>query len=102
MRRDPSNADSETYELKIALFENGQPEGILALMKNFKSEIDRTGNTSAAGKINYIRTLLYGEALQEFDKVLSQNTGTITARLKFTHVGFLGVFILTPFPNRSA
>ena len=63
MRQYPSDADSETYKLKIVLFENRQPEEFLALMKNFKSAIDRTGNTSAAGKINYIRTLLCGESI---------------------------------------
>ena len=57
---DPSDDDSETYKLKIAMFENGQPEEFLALMKNFKRAIDGIGTTSEAGKINYIRTLLTG------------------------------------------
>ena len=61
-------------------------------MNNFKSAIDRTGNTLAAGKINYIRTILCGESLREFDKLASQNTGTNNQHLKFTHEGLLGVF----------
>ena len=60
MRQNLSNNNSETYELKIVTFEHDQPEEFLALMKNFKGEVDRTGTTKEAGKINYIRTLLCG------------------------------------------
>ena len=49
----PSYAESETYELKIAAFEHGQPEEVLALMKNLGTAVDRTGTASAAGNINY-------------------------------------------------
>ena len=58
------DADLEMYELKIETFEHGQPEEFLALMKNFKTAIDGTGNKSAAVKINYLCNLLHGEALQ--------------------------------------
>ena len=60
MCRNLSESDSETYKLNIVMFEHGQPEEFLALMNNFKTAIDGTGATSAAGKINYIRTLLCG------------------------------------------
>ena len=36
MRRNPASDVSETYELKIAMFNNDQPEEFLGLMKNFK------------------------------------------------------------------
>ena len=58
MCQDPSDADSETYKLKIVMFENGQPKEFLALVNNFKTVV----------KINYLRTLLRGEALREFEK----------------------------------
>ena len=51
MRQNPSDSDPETYKLKIATFENGQPDEFLLLMKNFKTAIYGTGTTSAAGKI---------------------------------------------------
>ena len=63
MRQSPSNADPETYKLKITTFENGKPEESLAVMKNFTTAIDRTGTMFAGTKIYYIRTLLRGEAL---------------------------------------
>ena len=52
MRWYPFDDESETYKHKIAMFENGQPEKFRALMKNFKTAIDGTGTTSAAGKKN--------------------------------------------------
>ena len=58
MCQDLSDADSETYKLKIVMFENSQPKEFLALVNNFKTVV----------KINYLRTLLRGEALREFEK----------------------------------
>ena len=60
--------------MKIVIFEHGQLEEFLQLMKNFKRAVDRTGTTVTAGKINYLRTLLRGEALRKFDALASQNT----------------------------
>ena len=67
MRQNPSDVASETYKLKIATFEHGQPEEFLEIVNNFKRTIDGTGTTMAAGKINYLRTLLRGESLRELD-----------------------------------
>ena len=36
-----------------------------------------------AGRINYLRTILRGEALREFDKLAIQNAGKACAILKF-------------------
>ena len=40
MHRDPEPAVLQTYELKIATYENDKPEKFLVLMKNFKTKID--------------------------------------------------------------
>ena len=71
MRWNPLDAASETYELKIVTFKNGQPEELLRLMKKSKRAIDGTGTKTAAGKTNHLRTMLHWEALQEFDKLAS-------------------------------
>ena len=92
MRQNSSNADSETYELKIITFEHRQPEELLQLMKNFKRVVDNTGTTTAEGKINYIRNLFCGELLREFDKLSNQNSGTKILHLKFIREGLLGYF----------
>ena len=72
-------------------------------MKNFKRVVDKTGTTAAAGKTNYLRILILGEALQEFDELASQNAGTNSIHLKFIQEGILSYFFqLMPFPKRSA
>ena len=60
------------------------------MMKNFKTAIDRTGTTTVTRTIKYIRTLISGEALREFDELASQVTGTKKALLNSTKEGFLG------------
>ena len=74
------------------IFEHGQLEEFLALVKNFNTAINGTGTTSAAGKINDISTILCGEQHREFDKLASQNNGTINAHLNFILEGLLGFF----------
>ena len=58
--RNPSDADSETYELNSIAFEHGQPEEFLQLVKNFKRSVERTGTKTTAGKMNYLCTTLRG------------------------------------------
>ena len=64
MRRYRASAASETYKLKVQTIENGEPEEFLQMMKDFKTNIDGTGTTSAPGKIEFRRTMLCGEALR--------------------------------------
>ena len=64
------------------VFQNRQPEELLGLLKNLKKAIDRTGTTTVAGQVNYVRTMLRGGALQEFNDLASQNSGTMNANLK--------------------
>ena len=63
-------------------------------MNNFNTTIDRTRTTLAAGKIDYVRTIWCGEALQDIDELASQNTGTKDAHLKFIHEGLLENFTI--------
>ena len=92
MRQNSSDAALETYELNIVTFEHGQPEEFLQLMKNFKREVERTGTTTAVGKINHLHTLLRGEELKEFNKLASHNSGMNVAHLKFFQKGLLVYF----------
>ena len=45
---------------------------------------------SVKGQTNNLHTLLHGEALREFDKLASQNSGRTSARLKFIQEGLFG------------
>ena len=70
-------------------------------MKNFNRVVERTGTTTAAGNINYLRALLCGEELREFDKLASQNAGTNNTHLKFIQEGLLGVFIINALSKQK-
>ena len=48
------------------MFDDGQPEEFLLLCKNFKVATDEKGTTTPSVCINYLRTMLRGQALREF------------------------------------
>ena len=52
MRRYPTSATSNTYNLKAQTFENGKPEEFLQMTKDSKTAVDGTGTTSVTGKKN--------------------------------------------------
>ena len=58
--RNTSQATSETNKVNRYTFNNGQPEELLALLKNWKIATDVTGTTLSSGQIKYLRTLLRG------------------------------------------
>ena len=62
MQQSSTSYALETYALKMDTFENGQPHDFLKLLKNFTTAINKNGTTNVAGQINYIRTMLCGEA----------------------------------------
>ena len=64
MRQDPESATSETYKLKVPTFKNSKPEEFLQMMKDFKTATYGTGTTFASGKINFLLSMLRGEALR--------------------------------------
>ena len=52
------------------------------MMKDFKTGIDGTGTTSAPGKNQFLRIMLRGESLREFDVIASQIGSTANGHLK--------------------
>ena len=61
------SADSKTYNINMATFDNDQQKEFLALLNNFNITIDVTVTTSGTGWVNYLHTMLRGEAKREFD-----------------------------------
>ena len=82
VRRNPVSAASENYKLKMATFDNGQPEKFLVLTRNSNIEINGTGTIPVAGQINYLHMMLPGDYLWEFDKLASHNNLTMNSHLK--------------------
>ena len=86
--RNPSQAALETYKINISTFNDGQPEELLALLRNCNIAIDGTGTTTASGRINYLSTMLRGTNLREFDELAL--SGNLTANhLKHIKEGLL-------------
>ena len=82
MRQNPVLATSKIYELKFPTFKNGKPEYFLQMMKDFKTATDGTGTMSATVKTNFLRTMLRGEALREFNALAYQVGSTTKDHLK--------------------
>ena len=81
MRRNPSQDTSETYNMNMFTFNDGQPEELLALLRKSKIAIDGTGTTTPTGRIKYLPTMLRGKSIMEFDK-LSLQGNTANNHLK--------------------
>ena len=66
LRRDPTSEKLYLYQLKMALFDNGDPEEFLLFILNFNMTIEVQGTLKSGAKIQYILTMLHGEVLRQF------------------------------------
>lgn len=96
-RSDPTDADSEQYELSIRYFRTGKPEEFLLLMKDFQKIIVGQNLTTGPAKYAMMRRILDGDALAAFNQAAqalgnetNEHFGQCVERLT-SHV----------FPNRS-
>ena len=72
-------------------------------MQKFKIAIDGTGTMTMPVRINYLRKILRGGDLREFNELVIQNNGTTNTHLNITKEGLLGYLpILTTYTSRSA
>ena len=85
---------SETYNVNMKTFDDGQPEELISLLRNFKIAIDGTGTTNPSGWINYLHTMLRGQTLKEFEELHSQYCGATNNHLKLIQEGLLEYFFL--------
>ena len=67
LRRDPTSSTSNFYEFKISLFENGDPEKFLLFVRYFNMTLTASGTLESGARIQYICTLVRGEALRHFE-----------------------------------
>ena len=67
LRRYPESDQSDLYELKMALFNNGDPEEFFLIVCNFNMNLDEKGRLETTVKVQYLRTLVHGEVLRQFD-----------------------------------
>ena len=57
---------SDLYEFKIDLFDKGDLEELLLLVRNFNMTLAASGTLETGAKVQYICTLVRGEALRQF------------------------------------
>ena len=58
--RDPISQKLDLHELKMALFDNGEPEEFLLFIRNLNMTLEASGMLVAIAKIQHLRTLLRG------------------------------------------
>ena len=78
MRRDPTSSTSELYDFRMSLFEHGDTEEFLLFVPNFQMTLEATGTLETEANVQYLRTLVHGEALHQFDllSIDVENTDT--------------------------
>ena len=92
MRQYMASDTSDTYNLKVRTFKNGKLEEFLQMIKDFKTGIDGTGNTSTTVKIQFLRKMLRGEGLRGFDVIAVQVGITNNTHLKQIKEDLLSYF----------
>ena len=65
--RYPTSYLSDLYNFKMAFFYNGDREEFLLFVQNFNMNLATSGTLPMSEKIQYICTIVRGEALCQFD-----------------------------------
>ena len=92
LRRDPTSSTSEIYEFKMYLFENGDPEEFLLFVRNSNMTLAASERMEAGAKYKYLRTLVRGEALRQFDSLSAVVESTETLNVDYIIMGLSQYF----------
>ena len=87
LRRDTTSERSGLYEFKMALFDNENPEYFLLFVGNFNMNLEASGIIYTSLKAQYIRTLVHGEELCQFDTMSSDIESTTPLIVKLIIFG---------------
>ena len=80
LRRDPTSSMLKIYEFRMYLFDNGDPEEFLFLISYFNMTLTESGMLKMGANIQYLFTLVHGDALHQFDLLSDdvESTETLT------------------------
>ena len=78
----------------MALFDNGDPEEFLLFIHNFNMTLAASGMLESVSKIQYLRTLLHGETLHQFETFYDEVGSDIPEKLKYIVLGLGTYFFL--------
>ena len=90
--RDPTSEKQNLYEFKIALFDNKKLGEFLLFGKNFKMALGELGTLVTNTQIQYLWTLLCGEARHKSDIFCAQAGSTAISNLNRVVLD-LGIYI---------
>ena len=62
--RYPTPEKSDLYELKMALFDNGKPKGLLLFINKLQTTFESSVTLTASANIHYRHTVLCGKLLR--------------------------------------
>ena len=82
--RDLTLSTLDFYELKMSLFDNGEPEEFILFVRTFNMTLTASGTLEICTKIKYLCNLVCGEAFNHFD-FFSANTES-TKTLNFEDI----------------
>ena len=71
LRWDPTSEKLGLYEFEMALFDISNPEEFLLFVRNFNMTLKVSGTFQADTNTQYLRTLVRGEVLCQFDTLSS-------------------------------
>ena len=74
--KDPTSSTSDLYEFNMSLFDNGEPEEFLLFVRNFDMTLAVSGPLETGAEIQYLFTLVCGEALHQIDLFSSDMEST--------------------------
>ena len=81
LRRDPTPEKSDSYKLKMELFDNSDPEEFLFFVWHFQMTLEASGALADITKIQYFHTLLCGKELNQLDPLSIEVGSTTTTYL---------------------
>ena len=92
LRRYTMSSMPDIYDFIISLFDHVEPEEFLLFVRNFQMTLAATGTLEPAAKVQYLHTLVRGEALCQFDLLCSDVKKINHLRCGLSSQGFNMVF----------
>ena len=69
LHRDLTSEKSDLYEFKMSLFGNSDPEEFFLFIRYLKMAIKASVMLETVREVQYLRTIVRGEALRQFDSM---------------------------------
>ena len=72
------------YIFKMALFGNSEPVEFFLFVRNFQMALKASGTLASGAKIQYLPTLVHGEALHQIDTLSTEGRSITSEHLEST------------------